>query len=218
MRVALWLVFAVFWAGGEITGGAAPGALWAAPVFLLLAGMLAFRWELIPGVLIGFAAEIAGTHTGFPFGSYMYTDALGPKIAGVPLAIAAAWLVVSSLATSCRWPWSMLVFVAADLVIDPLAAGPLHYWIWRYPGHYYGIPLTNYAGWVLVAAIICGVSQSRSNAKPAAGLFVMLFFAVLAVRYRLWIPAVCGFLVILSVAVLWYRPLETSCQTIPASE
>ncbi|MCL5066857.1 MAG: carotenoid biosynthesis protein, partial [Thaumarchaeota archaeon] len=30
--------------------------------------------------VIGFAAEVLGTSTGFPFGQYYYTDFLGPKV------------------------------------------------------------------------------------------------------------------------------------------
>ena len=66
MRTALWCLYAVFWLGGIVTGGLAPNASWAAPAFLILAGILAFRKELIPAVLIGFTAELIGVRTGYP--------------------------------------------------------------------------------------------------------------------------------------------------------
>ena len=45
----------------------------------------------------GFAVEAIGLATGFPFGGYDYSGALGPKLAGVPLVIPLAW-------TWMAWP------------------------------------------------------------------------------------------------------------------
>ena len=42
--------------------------------------------------------ENVGVATGFPFGSYFYTDALGPKLLYVPLLIGPAYLGVGYLA------------------------------------------------------------------------------------------------------------------------
>ena len=38
--------------------------------------------------------------------------------------------------------------VALDLLIDPLASGPLGYWIWEAKGWFCGVPLVNFFGWV----------------------------------------------------------------------
>lgn len=45
----------------------------------------------------GFAVEAIGVHTGFPFGRYTYSAALGPRVLGVPLVIPLAW-------TWMAWP------------------------------------------------------------------------------------------------------------------
>jgi putative membrane protein len=45
----------------------------------------------------GFAVEAVGLATGFPFGRYAYTTALGPRLLGVPLLIPLAW-------TWMAWP------------------------------------------------------------------------------------------------------------------
>ena len=82
--------------------------------------------------------------------------------------------------------------LAADLVIDPLAAGPLHYWRWQTNGLYYGVPLTNFAGWLAVSVLIVLItprSTARLNAIPAT---VVAFFSILAARYALWLPAAIG--------------------------
>ncbi len=220
MRTALWCLYAVFWLGGIVTGGLAPNASWAAPAFLILAGILAFRKELIPAVLIGFTAELIGVRTGFPFGRYLYTHALGPEIAGVPVAIAAAWLILASLTAVSGRRYRLLaalLMLAADLVIDPLAAGPLHYWRWQTNGLYYGVPLTNFAGWLAVSVLIVLItprSTARLNAIPAT---VVAFFSILAARYALWLPAAIGLVLTFVLAALSYRLLETTSSTLPES-
>src|SRR6476660_5277838 len=43
-------------------------------------------------ILLGFVAEFVGARTGLPFGSYHFTDLLGPKILGtVPMVMPLAW-------------------------------------------------------------------------------------------------------------------------------
>ena len=54
----------------------------------------------------GFAIEALGVATGFPFGGYDYSGALGPTLAGVPLVIPLAW-------TWMAWP-AWLAAAAAD--------------------------------------------------------------------------------------------------------
>lgn len=55
------------------------GAWWAAGFFVIVSGL-------------GLTAEIVGTATGIPFGSYVYAvDRLGPALAEVPLVVPLAW-------------------------------------------------------------------------------------------------------------------------------
>jgi putative membrane protein len=48
------------------------------------------------------ALERVGTSTGLPFGEYRYTGVLEPTVAGVPLAVALAWL---AMAVPARRGW-----------------------------------------------------------------------------------------------------------------
>ncbi len=196
----LWAVYAVFWAGGVIAGGAARQAAWAPPAFLGIAATIVLlerstreRPSLVAAALIGFASELIGVHSGVPFGTYRYTTVLGPAVAGVPLAIAFAWVVLIdfALAAGRQWWRAALLMTAADLVIDPLASGPLHYWQWLQPGSYYGVPMVNFAGWLIVCAIIL-VFQPATRRFSAAGCSVLVFFSVLAFENRLWVPAGIG--------------------------
>jgi putative membrane protein len=110
--------------------------------------------------------EAVGLATGFPYGTYSYSDALGPTLLGVPLLVPLAWLMMA-------WPsWvgarrlagplpgrrllrvvaAAAVFAAWDVVLDPqmVQAG---YWTWAHPSPGLpgidSVPLTNLAGWLL---------------------------------------------------------------------
>jgi uncharacterized membrane protein len=133
----------------------------------------------------GFLIEAVGVHTGVPFGSYRYTSALGGALFGVPLAIGPAWAMLAwpaALAARrlCRtFParvalgaWALASW---DVFLDPqmVAAGN---WRWLAPDpHLPGVPavpLTNYLGWILVAAVMSFVLQHAvkvSNADPHDG-------------------------------------------------
>ncbi|MCW2497550.1 carotenoid biosynthesis protein [Jatrophihabitans sp.] len=118
-------------------------------------------------VVGGFAVELLGVHTGFPFGRYRYAGSLGVRLDGVPLVIALAWpmlawpaalvsrrLVTGITARVLLGGWALATW---DLFLDPqmVAAG---HWRWRHPTpHLPGVPnvpLTNYAGWLGVALLM----------------------------------------------------------------
>ena len=169
--------------------GAVRDRLTIAIVLLFAAASVSHAWAsrgpvtasalLAVTALPGFAAEVLGVHTGVPFGRYAYSGTLGARVFGVPLVIALAW-------TMFAWPcalvarrlvasFAMRVLVAAwalaswDLFLDPqmVAAG---HWRWRFPSpHLAGvptIPLTNYAGWLLVAVVISLALQGVLRAAP----------------------------------------------------
>jgi putative membrane protein len=127
----------------------------------------------------GLAVETLGVATGFPFGGYGYTAALGPRLHGVPVIIPLAW-------TWMAWPaWlaagavtrrragrvglAGLGLAAWDLFLDPqmVAEG---YWHWRHPDpHLPGVPtvpLTNYLGWLAVATLMMALLAAFAGAWP----------------------------------------------------
>ena len=121
--------------------------------------------------VVSWAYEQVGVATGLVFGAYHYTDYLGPKLGNVPYLIPLAWfmmiypsyvianLVLAGRATGTRAGLRWLVGLAAgsavvmtvwDLVVDPILSGPsARAWIWENGGPYFGIPIQNYAGWLL---------------------------------------------------------------------
>ena len=209
--------FAVLWAGGVVSywrGGARAEEGWLASVFLALAGLVVLlgartrRGALaLAGVAVfGVAVEIVGANTGLPFGAYRYTDALRPRVLGAPLVIGAAWMALVaqswSLVAPLRLTRTLAVLLAAtlttavDFVIDPLAANQLGYWRWQRAGLYYGIPATNFAGWLLTSLAALAIFSRRLEPgiwARAVGLAITLFFALGALAHGLWLAAAVGF-------------------------
>ena len=131
---------------------------------------------------LGLSAEIAGVHTGIPFGEYQYSASLGVRAAGVPIIAGLAW-------TMFAWPAALVarrltisvparILVGAwaltswDLFLDPqmVAAG---HWQWAHTDLHLpgvpGVPLTNFAGWLVVSIVISIAVQGILGQAPSAG-------------------------------------------------
>ncbi len=148
-------VVALLAAASILHAVATRGRLWAAGMVAATAG-------------VGLLSEVVGTATGIPYGCYEYaTGRLGWSIADVPLVVPFAWTAgfypvwcVASRLTHRRLSRILLATIGVvgwDLYLDPqmVADGQ---WQWcvtdaGLPGVAH-IPLTNYAGWLLVAAVM----------------------------------------------------------------
>lgn len=120
---------------------------------------------------ITWLAEFLGVLTGLPFGRYHYTTALQPQLFGVPIIIPLAWLMMlaptwglvarllpqyNHHSISQRLLFAALTalaFTAWDLYLDPQMVSR-GLWVWQHPGLYFGIPLINFAGWLLTSFIL----------------------------------------------------------------
>jgi putative membrane protein len=118
---------------------------------------------------LSWAAEVIGTRTGMPFGTYSYTDTLEPQLLNVPLQIPLGWLMMlppswavagaisDRLKPRNEFPvfvgFSALAMTAWDLFLDPMMV-TWEMWVWDNPGSFFGIPWINYFGWLLVSALI----------------------------------------------------------------
>jgi putative membrane protein len=161
--------------------------------------------------LLGWAAEAIGSHSGYPFGEYAYTETLQPQILGVPLLVPLAWMmmlppawgVASAISSWFEQRWKNVVFIilsaaamtAWDLFLDPqMVAWGL--WEWDSPGGFFGIPWSNYLGWLLVSAVITAII--RPSQLPIAAL--LLIYTItwilqtigLGVFWKLPGPAIVG--------------------------
>lgn len=162
---------------------------------------------------LAWVAEFSSTRIGIPFGLYHYTEAtLGRElyVADVPFMdslsfvflayasfclarVAVAGRVVSGLRLAML---SGLLMMALDVVIDPLAVRGDRWFLGRifyYPagGLYFGVPLSNFAGWWLVGALGVGGylwwAGGACGRRPGPG--VALYYGVLAFNLALtaWI-------------------------------
>lgn len=219
-RAALTLcvtAFAVLWAGGVASHwarkeNASQG--WLGSLFLLIAGLIVLLGArtrrdaaaLVLVALTGFAVEVIGVSSGFPFGRYAYTTAQQPQLLGVPIVMSLAWMALVAFAVDLAgrlhlptWPAALLAALlttATDLVIDPLAANHFGYWTWANEGTYYGIPFTNFVGWFvtgLLACLLAGRQRQPNFWANFVGTAIILFFALIALANSLFPVALIGF-------------------------
>ena len=127
------------------------------------------------GFSIAYLSEYSSIRNGFPYGMYHYRyEAMNGElmIGGVPVwdslsysFLAYASYEMASFFRCCENPtWSLpvsasILMVMMDIVADPLAVRGARWFlgdIFYYPqgGDYFGVPLTNFAGWLLVALCI----------------------------------------------------------------
>jgi uncharacterized membrane protein len=149
----------------------------------LAAGSADLGWRrtlLFGGVVwpIAWLAEFSSTRTGIPFGLYHYTGATRGQelyIANVPFmdALSFTFLAYASFSLAravlagrrpSRATQALVagaLMMALDVVIDPLAVLGDRWFLGRifyYPsgGVYFGVPLSNFAGWFCVGALGVG--------------------------------------------------------------
>jgi putative membrane protein len=182
-------------------------------------------------MLFTLAAEAIGARTGFPFGPYHYTERLQPQVGPVPLLIPLAWFMMVPSAWAVaqrfrrkRWqfiPVSALALVAWDLLLDPQM---VHWdlWQWDNPGLYFGIPLTNFAGWFLVGVLLTWLIPApaqRLPVRPLLLVYTITWFLEafgLAFFWGMPGPAVAGGLVM--GFFVWFGWRSTLGQPQPAGE
>jgi len=158
--------------------------------------------------IFGYAIEALGVTTGFPYGPFYYGDALGPRLAGIVpylLPLSYAPLVVGAVAAA--WGarlrplhilYATLLLVWVDAVIDPGAAS-LGFWVWPEGGAYHGVPLSNYAGWLLsgslATALLLATGQWSETPRPTlldSATIAISFWTGVAVLYGTLAPAMLG--------------------------
>jgi putative membrane protein len=226
--VILISFYCLLWIGGIVSylflSGPPSDSRWTAPLFLCLAAALAltmthanYRLPLMACGLIGLAVEVVGVRLGFPFGRYLYTQELRPFILDVPLAIGCAWLVLFAYVkqmlqlAGITEPWQYLCgaswMVFMDLLIDPLASGPLGYWIWKEEGWYCGVPLTNFLGWFGVSLALFLIFRNpwpRRMGVVQVGFSIVMFFSLIALALGIFGALLAGVgLCLLHAWIIW---------------
>ena len=164
------------------------------------AATAADRWGVLRTAVAGAVVvtgaavvEGVGTATGRPFGRYRYSDRLVPQVAGLPVVVPGAWWAMalparevahaalgSRSSRPARIALGAVALTAWDLFLDPQMTTE-GYWTWARRGRYRGIPLSNYAGWLVTGAAIMAVLEAvlppgepdRALVAQYAGMAVM---------------------------------------------
>jgi uncharacterized membrane protein len=124
------------------------------------------------------ALEAVGVRTGLPFGRYHYTSQLQPQLAGVPVIVPLAWFAMGVPSREVGAGSALLGGVALtawDAFLDPQMTAE-RYWQWERNGLYRGIPLSNYAGWLVSATAMMRLFDAwlpRRNSQPHTGLLAI---------------------------------------------
>lgn len=140
--------------------------LMAAPSYLVLIGWLGKKrggFTLLFFSVLPLFVEAFAVITGIPYGTFVYSNDLGFKLFGlVPISVSFAYLPILLGAVAIaghkskdivtRSVFGGIISVAIDLVIDPATvAGGL--WMYENGGTFFGVPLSNYIGWLLTGTV-----------------------------------------------------------------
>ncbi len=197
---------------GSVAGSLPLAALLA---FCLVHGAGRYGWAGI-GIFLAIALVVANAYenlsiaTGFPFGLYHHTEAMGPKLFLVPVVVGPlffcgsyiAWTLAEILLGRAR---SAVVtpLVAAfivtgwDICGDAIGATVQGNWIYAAGGGYFGVPLSNFLGWYLTTWTIFQLFAltGRKARVREAGYWQQapVFWAVMSLPYPLlWLGRPAG--------------------------
>ncbi|GAA5145295.1 carotenoid biosynthesis protein [Nocardioides marinquilinus] len=183
-----------------LTRGGTPAMTTASVVLLAGASLAHAAVTRGPGPALGLlalggggtlVAEAVGVATGYPFGRYAYRGTLGREVLGVPALVPLAWtsmaypalLVARTLrpgagpaSTALLAGWALTTW---DVFLDPQMVDAGH-WAWERPTPSLpgvdDVPLTNFAGWLVVATALGAVldrvvppaADARTDDQPRA--------------------------------------------------
>jgi isopentenyl-diphosphate delta-isomerase len=199
-------------------------AIFAIPAFWISRRWLGWTGACSLWVMLGLYAVIIETlalTTGFPYGSFAYSDLLGPKLMGTtPIVVAIAWtpVILGAYAVAAQFSRdrfiraasAALTAAAVDMALDP-AAARIGLWTYDHSGGFYNVPWTNFAGWVVTCffgALIVEMFSRRSILPVpikliSSALLITLFWAVADAAGGLWLAAIVGSIMLVVMVVCW---------------
>ncbi len=185
--------------------------LWAPCAYALVQWLGFKRAALILIALGAFAVgiETFAVKTGWPYGSFDYGDKIGVKYFGVtPWTVPFAWspLVLGAMALAARHARTLgalcivatLFLMLFDGVLDP---GAVDQEFWKYDagGLYYGVPLSNFGGWIvsgLIGAALFSWGSGKRTDVPltlvSSVTLILAFWTSVCGFSGLWIPSALG--------------------------
>ena len=152
--------------------------------------------------------------TGFPYGRFEYGSRLGWLLFDlVPPTISFAYLpiLLCSLYVSSQYSQNIVHFsiltsifnLLVDLVIDP-AAVHIGFWTYTEGGIYFGVPLSNFLGWIITgtiySAIFYLISGKESLPLPSGTsvslIWILSFWTGYLLISRLYLPSIISIILV----------------------
>ena len=134
---------------------------------------------LVIGTGVAFLSEWVSVRWGFPYGDYeFFPSAMRGEwvVGGVPVwsSLSFAFIAYASYETVCflglryRVLATGLLMTLADVAIDPIALRGERWFLGRFyeystDGFYYGVPLSNFLGWIVVGCLIIWLWEIASR-------------------------------------------------------
>lgn len=116
--------------------------------------------------------EDVGVLTGLVYGGYHYGAELQPRLGAVPIIVPLAWfmmiypawvvahILLEGTGSSRTWSGVLqrsligaMAMTSWDVLIDP-ELSRTGAWVWERGGDFFGVPIGNFAGWVLTTACV----------------------------------------------------------------
>jgi uncharacterized membrane protein len=134
-------------------------------------GLKAILFLFFISNIVGIIFENCSISTGFPFGHYYYSNFRHlPEIGQVPIHIGLlyfamgymSWTIANVILDKADERFHQKINLYAlpivasfimtfwDVVMDPTSSTVFKTWIWEDGGGFFGVPLSNYLGWILV--------------------------------------------------------------------
>jgi putative membrane protein len=173
--------------------------------------------------------ESIGVITGFPYGSFDYGTRLGTKIGVIPWTVSFGWvpLIIASWSITKNFfkkekyyllkqiITGTLILVIFDLVLDPGAA-KLGFWEWGVNGIYYGIPISNYLGWIFsgiigISIITLLMKKHKNNNNFLITAYLgNIFWTIITIMNLMIIPAIIGIIITIYISKKIYIKEKTN--------
>jgi len=173
--------------------------------------------------LVALVIEYIGLITHFPYGEFYYNPSLSGQIhSSLPWTTGFSYLPFLLGAVSFSYFFtkktlprvivSTILLLIFDLVIDPGAVA-IGMWSYANQGLYYGVPLTNFLGWIVSGAIMSFLAIKLLKKYPSKNLlgisysfcisiFLWTFIAFLK---SLWIPFAIGIFLLIYTLMLYSK-------------
>lgn len=159
------------------------------------------------GLCLGVATffESVSLRAGFPFGHYRFTSLMGPMIGGLPMMLALAYVGMSYISwivglalfggeEKLLWGRRIVlmpllascVMTAWDLSMEAVWADIDRGWVWRDGGFYFGVPISNFLGWLLTTYLFYQLfavylrNRETISSRPGQWHSAILFYLLSA--------------------------------------